>query len=77
VLPFIGEMMVFDLVVDDRRRAACGRASRYRRTSTNVRSNGTPSISVSVGDRCALFAIILAFVAMMTRWLRRRDKLEF
>ena len=78
VLSFIGKMMVFDLVWV---MTGGGPLWSSETVSTYVYKRAFEWNTFDLGYPSAIavlwFAIILAFVAVMTRWLRRRDKLEF
>jgi ABC-type sugar transport system permease subunit len=78
VLSFIGKMMVFDLVWV---MTGGGPLWSSETVSTYVYKRAFEWNTFDLGYPSAIavlwFVIILAFVAIMTRWLRRRDRLEF
>ena len=78
VLSFIGKMMVFDLIWV---MTGGGPLWSTETVSTYVYKRAFEWNTFDLGYPSAIavlwFVIILAFVAIMTRWLRRRDKLEF
>jgi ABC-type sugar transport system permease subunit len=78
VLSFIGKMMVFDLVWV---MTGGGPLWSSETVSTYVYKRAFEWNTFDLGYPSAIavlwFVIILAFVGIMTRWLRRRDRLEF
>jgi ABC-type sugar transport system permease subunit len=78
VLSFIGKMMVFDLIWV---MTGGGPLWSSETVSTYVYKRAFEWNTFDLGYPSAIavlwFIIILAFVAIMTRWLRRRDRLEF
>ena len=78
VLSFIGKMMVFDLIWV---MTGGGPLWSTETVSTYVYKRAFEWNTFDLGYPSAIavlwFIIILAFVAIMTRWLRRRDRLEF
>ena len=78
VLSFIGKMMVFDLIWV---MTGGGPLWSTETVSTYVYKRAFEWNTFDLGYPSAIavlwFIIILAFVAVVNRWLRRRDKLEF
>ena len=78
VLSFIGKMMVFDLIWV---MTGGGPLWSTETVSTYVYKRAFEWNTFDLGYPSAIavlwFVIILAFVALITRWLRRRDRLEF